>query len=314
MDKEFNAFREKNKSSRKNSEGTSLRKQYIEDMTFGGYSEKTIVRYTTAMVRMSKCIGKSPIYFTDEDLGEYFKYLKEGRKLASQSLAAEHAALNFFYKITYPRDLRFVKLYKARLSNKIPAVLSVGEVRRILSHVTNTRCHACLALIYSCGLRISEAVTLRVGDVDSVRMLIHIRLGKGEKDRYVPLPKKTLKVLRESWKTHRNPVWLFPSRNRRRLNRKGKKSQNSHISIPTISSALKQAALEGGCHKKISAHTFRHSYATNLLEEGVPLHVIQSNLGHKCLSSTGIYTHMTDKFHREAVEKLDSLIDGVLQA
>lgn len=215
MDKEFNAFRKKNKEAKKSSEGTSLRRQYIEDMTFGGYSEKTIVRYTGALIRMSKCIGKSPIHFTDKDLGEYFQYLKEGRNLSGSTLASEHAALSFFYNVTYPKELRFVKLYKARLNNKIPSVLSMGEVRRILSYVENVRCHACLALIYSCGLRISEAVSLKVGDVDSARMLIHIKLGKGEKDRYVPLPKKTLKILRESWKTHRNPIWLFPSHSRR---------------------------------------------------------------------------------------------------
>lgn len=153
---------------------------------------------------------------------------------------------------------------------------------------------------------------MKVGDVDSARMLIHVRLGKGENERYVSLPEKTLKVLREAWKTHRNPTWLFPSRNSRRIKRKDQKSQNSPMTAATISTALKDAALRSGCHKEISVHTLRHSYATALLEEGVPLNVVQFNLGHKWLSSTGIYTHVTDKLHLDALKKLNTLIDGVL--
>jgi site-specific recombinase XerD len=294
------------------SKGTALRNQYIEDMNLAGYSERTVSRYTFIMVRISKYLRKSPMYFTDEDIRRYFKYLRDERNLAPKTMAMEHAALKFFYAATYPKDIRFIKLYKARVIKKIPAVLSASEVRRILKYVREPCCHACLSLIYSCGLRINEAISLKVSNVDSERMLIHIKEGKGGKDRYVPLPQKTLKILRELWKTHRHPSLLFPSRKRRSVNCRRKNQHNNHISTSTISMALKYAALESGCHKEISVHTLRHSYATHLIEAEIPLHVVQSNLGHEHLSTTGIYTHMTDKFHRDGAAKLDHLMDSVL--
>ncbi|MDD2252558.1 MAG: tyrosine-type recombinase/integrase [Dehalococcoidales bacterium] len=315
MNKELNPVRKESKQTacpRRKSKGTALRKKYIEDLNLAGYSKGTVRRYTGVMVQISKRLGKSPMYFTDSELRKHFKYLKEEKKLAPTTLSLVHAALKFFYTATYPKEIHFVELYRVRRVRKIPEVLSVGEVRRILNYVRDLRCHACLALIYSCGLRIHEAASLKVGDVDGARMLIHVRDGKGGKDRYVPLPGKTLKLLREQWKTHRHPVWLFPARRSRRMNRRTKKCYDNPINGSTISQALKYAVAESGCHKAIKVHTFRHSYATHLLEAGVPLHVVQSNLGHASLSSTGVYTHMTDKFQREAAEKLEALMNSIL--
>jgi len=166
---------------------------------------------------------------------------------------------------------------------KLPVVLSKDEVSAILDNVYKPVNKVALTVIYSCGLRLSEGRNLRVQDIDSERMQVRI-LGKGAKDRYVPLPQSTLELLRSYWRLCRPNLWLFPS---------GKKDHP--IGETSLQRAFKDALLQSGISKAATIHTLRHSYATYLLEESVDLRVIQELLGHKSPNTTAIYTHLTQK-------------------
>jgi integrase/recombinase XerD len=156
-----------------------------------------------------------------------------------------------------------------------------------------------LSTIYSCGLRLKEGVSLQVKDIDSSRMGVHVRQGKGRKDRYVPLPERTLAQLRGYWRPHRHPQWLFPSRGF---------GQYGPMDESGVQKAFGLALKESGIHKAASVHTLRHSYATHLLEAGVNLRLIQSYLGHDSLNTTAIYVHLTPQAQVEAALTINQLM------
>ena len=172
---------------------------------------------------------------------------------------------------------------------KLPVVLSAAEVRRILAAVPALDHRVCLITSYSCGLRLGEGLRLQVPDIDAQRMLLHIRAGKGNQDRYVPLPERTLLLLREQWKAHRHPAWLFPAK--------------GHSGLGA------RTATEPMCRtKQAHIHTLRHSYATHLLEQGENLRQIQVNLGHKSPLVTAIYTHLTSLCKTQHQKRLDQFM------
>ena len=186
-------------------------------------------------------------------------------------------------------------------------VLGREEVRRILAQVRIPVYRACLTTIYGCGLRLLEGAHLQVADVDSARMLLHVH-GKGNKDRYVPLPAPTLAILRAFWRTHRSPIWLFPA-----PTRKGLVYSLAHDAGPvtrsSLQSAFRAALKRTGIAKRAHVHSLRHSYATHLLEAGVNLRIIQENLGHGSARTTQIYTHLT----REALAGLTDPLNELMQ-
>jgi integrase/recombinase XerD len=159
---------------------------------------------------------------------------------------------------------------------KLPVILSRAEVRQILSRIRLPRYKVCLTTIYSCGLRLQEGTHLQVADIDSARQMIHVRHGKGAKDRYVPLPQRTLQLLRQYWKTHHNPVLLFPAEGRNHINLARSSEPLSRSSVQDVFHA---ALKKSGNNKRASVHTLRHSWATHLLEAGVNLRLIQELAG-----------------------------------
>ncbi|MFC1854089.1 tyrosine-type recombinase/integrase [candidate division CSSED10-310 bacterium] len=161
----------------------------------------------------------------------------------------------------------------------------------------------CLRTIYSCGLRLSEGTSLQVRDIHSSRMVVHVRHGKGARDRYVPLPNRTLEHLRTYWQTHRNHTWLFPAFTR------GLTMLDEPMPIRSVQAAFRQALKASGINKKASVHSLRHSYATHLLEAGVNLRLIQEYLGHSNPATTSIYTHLTVKAQKMAAQSINSLMD-----
>jgi integrase/recombinase XerD len=181
---------------------------------------------------------------------------------------------------------------------KLPVVLSREEVRRILAEVQVPAYRTCLTTIYSCGLRLREGLHLRVADVDSSRMTVHIH-GKGKKDRYVPLPQRTLELLREHWRAERPPEWMFSSRMR---------GCRYPLSAGAVDPAFRKAVKAAGVIKAAHIHTLRHSYATHLLEAGVNLRIIQENLGHRSARTTQIYTHLTPEARDKIVHSLNQLM------
>jgi site-specific recombinase XerD len=191
---------------------------------------------------------------------------------------------------------------------KLPVVLSRDEVQRVLTAVRIPVYRTCLITIYSCGLRLLEGARLEVGDVDSARMALHVR-GKGNRDRYVRLPQRTLELLRGFWCTHRSPSWLFPVHARRGTTYAALPHAGP-ISKSSLQSAFRRALVRSGVNKRAHVHTLRHSYATHLLEKGVDLRIIQAYLGHTSPRTTALYTHLTPEVTQTAVDPIDHLLDG----
>ena len=188
-----------------------------------------------------------------------------------------------------------------------PVVLSKGEVWRILDAVRIDAYRVCLTTIYAGGLRLMEGLRLQVPDIDGDRALFHIH-GKGGKDRYVPLPDGTLALLRTHWRTHRDPLWLFPARHSAASRQAAAVLPATPITRSTLQCAFGRAVKQSGVHKRAHVHTLRHSYATHLLEAGVALPLIQDYLGHTSLRTTGIYTHLTRELRDAALQPINDLM------
>jgi integrase len=252
--------------------------------------------------------GVSPDQLTDEELRQYFVFLHTEKHLSRASCTIALCAIKFFYEHTLRRQWERLDLVRPAREKKLPVVLSPEEVWQVIGLVRLPHYRVCLSLIASCGLRLLEGVRLRVPQIDSRRMQLHIQAGKGNKDRYVPLPPRLLPLLRSHWATHRNPVWLFPSPG-------PSGDQRATATVPMEESALqkafRRAVAEAGIRKPASVHTLRHSWATHLLESGVNLHLIQVWLGHSSPTTTTIYTHLTRKAEQQADAALEAFTAGL---
>ena len=284
---------------------TQLRQRMIECLQLRGLSERTQESYVQAVRQLAEHYHKSPDLITEEELRQYFLYLKNVRKYASSSLTIALCGIKFFFEQTLNKDLPALNLIRPPSEKKLPAILSVEEVHRILGLIKVPGYRICLSTIYSCGLRLQEGTQLEVRDIDSSRLMIHIRCGKGAKDRYVPLPLRTLELLRQHWLTHRNPRLIFPSPGRDR----GDLSISTlPIAKSTVQKVFKAALIESRIHKKASVHTLRHSWATQLLEAGINLRLIQEYLGHSSPATTSLYTHLTVKTEQLAADTINRLM------
>jgi len=210
--------------------------------------------------------------------------------------------IKFFFQRTLGRDWKTFEFLRPPQENKLPAVLSVGEVGRVLACIHRARYRVCLTTIYACGLRLLEGVQLQVRQIDGERQLLHIEQGKGGKDRYVPLPSACLKLLRGHWLSHRHPVWLFPASG---------EAGKQPMSASGLQRAFHVAVQEAGIHKAATVHTLRHSYVTHLLEAGVHLRSIQSYLGHASPSTTAIYTHLTSNTEAQTRQTINELLSSL---
>ena len=284
---------------------SKLRQRMIEDLQLSGKAERTQEMYVRAVRMLTEHYGKSPDLITEEELRKYFLYLKNVRKYKRSSSTIALCGIKFFYTQTLKRDWTNLAFVRAQREKKLPVVLSTEEVHAVLAEVRLFRYRACLATIYSCGLRLQEGTHLQIPDIDGKRMTLHVRLGKGAKDRYVPLPERTLSMLREFWKTHRNSVWIFPAPGRGNT---GMPTATQPMHKSNVQAAFKDALARAGIHKRASVHSLRHSYSTHLLEAGVNLRLIQEYLGHNSPKTTAIYTHLTRKSESMARSSLNQIM------
>ena len=284
---------------------TRLRERMLEDMQLRGLAEGTQVAYVHAVKQLAEHYGKSPDLIGDEELRQYFVHLTEVKQFAPGSVRVALYGVKFFFRHTLRREWPTLDMIRVRRPKKLPVVLSLDEVRRILRLIERPRYRACLSTIYACGLRLSEGVSLQVGDIDSDRMMVHVRHGKGAKDRYVPLPEPTLDMLRGYWCTHRHRTWIFPL-----PEKSGVLPSTACKPMPIggVQRAFKKALYQSGIRKKATVHTLRHSYATHLLEAGVNLRIIQAYLGHSSPKTTAIYTHLTRNVEDGAVEAINGVM------
>lgn len=278
---------------------SALRQKMIEDMQLHGFAERTQEAYLLAVRQLAKHYRKSPDQIEEEELRQYFLFLKNEKHAARATCTLALCGIKFFFERTLGRDWKTFEFLRPPKEKKLPVVLSVAEVGRVLACVHRQRYRVCLITIYACGLRLLEGVRLQVKDIDGQRQLLHICQGKGGKDRYVPLPSTCLKMLRGHWLTHRNPLWLFPS---------PFEDVNQPMNESGVQRAFSAAARQSGIHKKATVHTLRHSYATHLLEAGVNLRIIQSYLGHASPSTTAIYTHLTSITETQTRQTIDEIV------
>jgi integrase/recombinase XerD len=287
-----------------------LRQQLITALQLSGKGERTQQAYVREVRLLSQFYRKSPSRISEPELQRYFLHRKNVDHLAPNSMRICYSGIRFFYQHVLKRDWHTLSLIRAQTEHRLPAVLSLEEVRRLLKMATPLHNQVYFTTVYSLGLRLHEALYLQVADIDSHRMLVHVHRGKGAKDRYVPLPQDTLMLLRGYWKTHRNTTWLFPATGRDQQQRP---SATEPMSRNSVQGAFRKAKQRAGITKTgLAIHSLRHSYATHLLEAGVNLRLIQLYLGHTRLETTMVYLHLTQKGHEDAYQRINSLMQGLL--
>jgi site-specific recombinase XerD len=284
---------------------TALRQRMLQDLQLAGLSERTQEAYLRAVRQLADHFHTPPDRLGEHQVRDYFLHLKNDRNFASASLVIAYSGIKFFYSHTTPRDWPTLQRLRVRKKKRLPDVLSVDEVRRLIAAVRTPHNRAYFWTVYSLGLRLEEGLHLQVGDIDGERMLVHVRRGKGAKDRYVPLPGRTLSVLRQYWATHRHPEWLFPA-----TGRDGHQTATADqpMTRSSVQKAMSRVVDELKIQKAISIHSLRHSYATHLLEAGVNLRLIQQYLGHSSLLSTMVYLHLTTASQEQAVARIEKLM------
>jgi integrase/recombinase XerD len=283
---------------------TPLRERMLEELRRRNYSPDTSRGYIHAVAQVAEYFHKSPELLGVEEIGQFQLYLLEEKKLALGTIALRMGALRFLYKrVLRRRDLDFENLPLLKTPKKLPVVLSPEEVTRLIEAAPNLLYRTLLMLLYATGLRRTEASRLKVCDIDSSLMLIHVRQGKGARDRELPLTQKLLDTLRHYWRfcKIKPRVYLFPSHWE-------DAAEEKPISDKTIWNACHESALRAGINKRLGPHTLRHCFATHMLEAGADLRTIQLLLGHQRLKETAIYLHLSRRHLQAAVNPLDQIM------
>lgn len=285
-------------------------KQWVELKDFRPVTKS---RYVSEVWKVADHFDSDPGSLTEDQVREYFLHLRQELQASPSVMKMAKWALRAFYRDCLRRTgwLVFDDLRIAQ-PKTLPLVLSREQVQRLLSLVREPRFLMCLRLMYYCGLRVGEAVTLQVRDIESEAepARLHIRNGKGGKDRYVPLPLPVLEELRQWWRTHQNPRLIFPCSAGGRsgaLRTNAMKQARDCMSIASVQQVFRLAQQASGIPMVATPHTLRHSYATHLLEEGVSVRQIQHYLGHESLETTAIYTHLTTLSEARTQEALHRL-------
>jgi site-specific recombinase XerD len=274
---------------------STLRRHMIEDMKIRNMSPNSQKVYTYAVANFAAFHGKSPDKLGIEDIREYRLHLM-ARRLKATSINPIIGALRFFYGTTLRRKEMVEQIPYARREDTLPAVLTPDEMLRLFKATPDLKNRTALITIYAVGLRISEVVALTIRDINSERMVIEVRQGKGRKDRYVMLSEQLLGILRGYWRRTRPTEWLFPGPNPAR-----------HLTVRSLQRACREAANAAGLSKAVTVHTLRHSFATHLLEQGVDIRVIQDLLGHRQITSTTRYARVAINTIRQIQSPLERL-------
>ena len=275
---------------------TPLRQRMIDDMQLRNLAVRTQKQYIAQVAAFAKYFGTSPENLDIEAIRQYQLYLLNERKISPDAVGQYTSAVKFLYLVTLEMPWTNEYFPRARCPRKLPVVLSYEEVLAFFDHVPSLKYRAALMVCYGAGLRISEAVALKVSDIDSKRGLIRVEQGKGRKDRYAMLSPRLLDVLRRYYRATRPPDYLFPSWR-----------QDRHLSSTSLQMACREAALRARIAKRVTVHTLRHSFATHLLENGTDIRVIQVLLGHTRIDTTARYAAVSPQLVAATVSPLDKL-------
>lgn len=273
-----------------------FRDRMERDLEIRGYAPGTIHQYVCCMRQLVRYHRRPPDELTLEDIYDYQQHLTRDRKVAWSTFNGHVQAIRFFYRVTLPQawDIKMVPYHKK--ARRLPHVLTVEEVHALFAATPNLKHRTILMTMYAAGLRVSEACNLQVEDIDSGRMVIRVRQGKGRRDRYVMLSARLLDALRAYWREMRPRRVLFPG-----------KDPSIPISDRTVRSACQRAGQLAGIRKRVNPHTLRHTFASHLLQAGTDLRAIQMLLGHGSLQTTSIYTHVAGDYLQTTRSPLDLL-------
>ncbi len=284
---------------------TPLRQRMIEDMQLRNFSSETQRSYQHYVTGLARFYQISPEYLGLEEIREYQLYMINERQFSAESVNVFVTAAKFLYNVTLEMPWPDDAIPRCRVPYKLPVVLSRPETYEFFQHVCTIRYRAALMTAYGAGLRVSEVVTLKLGDIDSKRMLIHVCQGKGKKDRYAMLSVRLLEVLRCWWRSQ-HPAgqrydwspedWLFPGWR-----------QGHHMNSASLQTACKEAARAAGLNKRVTPHTLRHSFATHMLENGTDIRFIQALLGHTRVDTTARYAAVSPLAIADVRSPLDRL-------
>ncbi len=288
-----------------------LYKQHINALTRQGKADNTIDSYSRAVRRITAFYDRCPDRLTQEHLKEYFASLVKSHSWST--VKVDRNGLQFFYKHILNKHWVWVDIVKPPQKKILPDILTLSEIERLINGTRELRYQTFILVAFSMGLRIHETLNLKVGDVDAERMKVHIRLGKGKKDRFVTIPDRAVQALRQYWVSHRNPSLLFPT---------GKNADERHAATKImdrggLQRAFKAIRIDCKISKPATPHTLRHCYGAHLVEAGVNLRAIQHEMGHECPKTTALYTQITevtqqdtDKLINQMVNRLNVRLDG----
>jgi integrase/recombinase XerD len=274
----------------------TLREKMLAELQLRGITPRTQTAYLREVANLENYFNKSPEELGEEEVKEYLVHLLEDRGLSSGTYKYYAAGIKFLYRTTLNREEVVEKIKYPKAKIKLPVVLDLSEVRALLSVMENLKHRAVLTITYSAGLRVSETAHLKVTDIDSKRMMVRVRQGKGGKDRYTILSKTALECLREYWRAYRPKDWLF----------EGQK-EGSHICYTSIRNIFVEAKERAGITKPVGPHSLRHAFATHLIEAGTSLHHVQLLLGHKSPKTTTVYLHVSKMNLAQVSSPLDSI-------
>ncbi len=280
---------------------TPLRQRMLEELQRLNYSPSTARGYILAVKQLAAHFMRSPEKLGAEELREFQLYLLNQRKLTPNTVEIRMAALRFFYKKVLKRqDLGLDDLPFPKVPKKLPIVLSQEEVTRVIDAAPNLKYRTILMLLYSTGLRRAEVPQVKIEHIDSARMILHVKQGKGMRDRDLPMSPKLLEALRDYYRQYRPKTYLFPSS-------EGRLGADEPMSDKNVWDAVSAAAKRARLSKKIGVHTLRHTFATHLAEAGADLRTMQLLLGHSSIADTVIYLHRSQRHLRTVANPLDPI-------
>jgi site-specific recombinase XerD len=273
---------------------TELRSKFIAFLELKNYSKRTVGNYVHVVKQFSVFIGHSPAKLTQDDIRNYLLHLKRVKKLEAKTINLHLYAIKSFCQFMLPDTDIMRPFTRMREPDKQPRIISRQEAEKLINAADTLKRKAIIALFYSSGIRLSECTNLRIADIDRHRMVIHIHGGKGAKDRYAILSERTRVILREYYIKYQPKEWLFPGQ-----------IPGNPLHSRIVHEIVQSTARKAGLDKPVSPHVLRHSFATHLLEAGVPLQVIQHLLGHSHIATTAIYTHVSTDMIRSVKSPFD---------
>jgi integrase/recombinase XerD len=277
----------------------------MQAMHLHGLRDKTIDSYRRTLYRVAGHFDRCPDDLAPDELKEYFLSMLE--QYSWSTIKVDLSSLQFFHRYVLEREMEWIKIIRPPRVRTLPDIPTREEVQLLINTVRKLRYRIFLLVVYSLGLRITEGLTLEVADIDGTQRRVHIRAGKGGKDRYVPLPALTLQALRRFWSSHRHPRLLFPSPAGSQFI---VRIASSPMDASGVQAALRAARQESGIAKKLTVHSLRHAYATHLLEQGMDLRLIQSLLGHSHSNTTARYAHITQVVRDSSSDRIEMLLHG----